>query len=84
MLYQLNYRRKTGRADRIRTCDPLLPKQMRYQAALQPDLIPGRALVGLTLESIAKYRGEPPRGQITRFRGAPAQCAAPAVQRRGG
>ncbi len=37
MLYQLNYRRKYGRADRIRTCDPLLPKQMRYQAALQPD-----------------------------------------------
>lgn len=37
MLYQLNYRRKVGRADRIRTCDPLLPKQMRYQAALRPD-----------------------------------------------
>ena len=26
-----------GRGDRIRTCDPLLPKQMRYQAALLPD-----------------------------------------------
>ena len=25
-----------GRGDRIRTCDPLLPKQMRYQAALLP------------------------------------------------
>ena len=37
MLYQLNYRRKPGRAGRIRTDDPLLPKQMRYQAALQPD-----------------------------------------------
>ncbi len=24
-------------AERIRTCDPLLPKQMRYQAALLPD-----------------------------------------------
>ena len=23
-----------GRSDRIRTCDPLLPKQMRYQTAL--------------------------------------------------
>ena len=26
-----------GRGGRIRTCDPLLPKQMRYQAALRPD-----------------------------------------------
>ena len=25
-----------GRGDRIRTCDPLLPKQMRYQTALLP------------------------------------------------
>ena len=38
MLYQLNYRRGTGRADRIRTCDPLLPKQVRYQTAPRPDL----------------------------------------------
>ena len=26
-----------GRGDMIRTCDPLLPKQMRYQTALRPD-----------------------------------------------
>ena len=26
-----------GRGDRIRTYDPLLPKQMRYQAAPRPD-----------------------------------------------
>ena len=25
-----------GRGDRIRTCDPLVPNQMRYQAALHP------------------------------------------------
>jgi hypothetical protein len=25
-----------GRGDRIRTCDPLVPNQMRYQAALLP------------------------------------------------
>ena len=30
-------RDEDGRGDRIRTCDPLLPKQMRYQAALLPD-----------------------------------------------
>ena len=28
---------KNGRGDRIRTCDPLLPKQMRYQTAPLPD-----------------------------------------------
>lgn len=30
-----------GRGDMIRTCDPLLPKQMLYQAELRPDrLVP--------------------------------------------
>ena len=29
-----------GRGSRIRTCDPLLPKQMRYQTAPCPALIP--------------------------------------------
>ena len=28
---------RNGRGDRIRTCDPLFPKQMRYQAAPLPD-----------------------------------------------
>ena len=30
--------RRNGRGDRIRTCDPLVPNQMRYQAALLPDM----------------------------------------------
>jgi hypothetical protein len=30
--------RRSGRGDRIRTCDPLVPNQMRYQAALLPDM----------------------------------------------
>ena len=30
-----------GRGDRIRTCDPLLPKQMRYQAAPLPAFAEG-------------------------------------------
>ena len=34
---QLSYRRNNGRSSRIRTCDPLVPNQMRYQAALRPD-----------------------------------------------
>ena len=29
--------RKYGRCERIRTFDPLVPNQMRYQAALRPD-----------------------------------------------
>ncbi len=37
MLYQLNYGRTYGRAGRIRTGGPLLPKQVRYQAAPRPD-----------------------------------------------
>jgi hypothetical protein len=30
---------ESGRGGGIRTPDPLLPKQMRYQAALRPDLM---------------------------------------------
>jgi len=39
---QLSYgqrsREMNGRGERIRTFDPLVPNQMRYQAALRPDL----------------------------------------------
>ena len=31
-------KKKNGRDDRIRTCDILLPKQARYQAAPHPDV----------------------------------------------
>jgi hypothetical protein len=38
---QLSYgqrsRERSGRGERIRTFDPLVPNQMRYQAALRPD-----------------------------------------------
>ena len=30
---------ESGRGDRIRTCDILLPKQARYQTALRPDSV---------------------------------------------
>ncbi len=30
--------REIGRSERIRTSDPLLPKQVRYQTALRPEL----------------------------------------------
>ena len=32
-----SFRIKVGRGDRIRTYDPLVPNQMRYQTALLPD-----------------------------------------------
>ena len=42
--------RINGRGDRIRTCDPLLPKQMRYQAALLPAF--AKASSGQTRQSM--------------------------------
>ena len=36
--------KKNGRGREIRTPDPLLPKQLRYQAALCPDLFTGRII----------------------------------------
>lgn len=30
---------RVGRGSKIRTCDPLVPNQMRYQAALCPDVV---------------------------------------------
>ena len=33
----IELRARYGRGDTIRTCDPLLPKQMRYQTALHPE-----------------------------------------------
>jgi hypothetical protein len=32
------FRSRNGRGERIRTSDPLLPKQVRYQTALRPEL----------------------------------------------
>jgi hypothetical protein len=32
-----NYLKGIGRGERIRTSDPLRPRQVRYQAALRPD-----------------------------------------------
>ncbi len=34
-----------GRGGEIRTPDPLLPKQLRYQAALHPDTVYSRAML---------------------------------------
>src|SRR6188508_3004431 len=41
-----------GRGDWIRTSDPLRPRQVRYQAALRPDLNSPRILRDRELESV--------------------------------
>ena len=67
---QLSYRRSchmaivkkvNGRGEVIRTPDPLLPKQMRYQAALRPELfkhLPQEA------ESAANFRNRAALRQV--------------------
>src|SRR5262245_8842547 len=44
-------RRGPGRGEWIRTTDPLLPKQMRYQAALRPE-VPRRSAYLTTLRDL--------------------------------
>ncbi len=41
---------RRGRGGKIRTCDPLFPKQMRYQAALRPDTPRGAHLGHLAVD----------------------------------
>ena len=36
-LHELFFVLRAGRGDRIRTCDPPLPKRVLYQAELRPD-----------------------------------------------
>jgi hypothetical protein len=46
-----------GRGDKIRTCDPLHPMQVRYQAAPRPDREPMIAQLGLSLPRIVSGAG---------------------------
>ena len=49
-----------GRGEWIRTTDPLLPKQMRYQAALRPadeDSIPAGCRIGSVMRSARRRTG---------------------------
>ena len=47
-----------GRGGQIRTDDPLLPKQMRYQAALRPDSLQSYLTANFRLVRYA-HKGEP-------------------------
>jgi hypothetical protein len=57
-----------GRGDRIRTYDPLVPNQMRYQAALHPD-IGNPAFVG-SPKLWKRWRGDMPRALARSVLGA--------------
>ena len=54
---------KSGRGDWIRTSDPLRPRQVRYQAALRPDilLVIVRKLFSLKEFSTVRRWGRVPR-----------------------
>ena len=49
--FSLMRRSPNGRDDRIWTCDPLVPSEVRYQAALHPEMAPSSGLEPKTLES---------------------------------
>ena len=49
---------KSGRGDWIRTSDPLRPRQVRYQAALRPD-IPNDYAILWTISTIIALRYSP-------------------------
>ncbi len=72
MLYPTELRTETGqkdngRGERIRTFDPLVPNQMRYQAALRPDwAIFYRAKGGLSPTVLAKASNSSRRGNRAR------------------
>ena len=49
---------KDGRVDRIRTCDPLHPMQVRYQTALQPERYWGSSREKELIGNGGVYRGK--------------------------
>ena len=59
-----------GRGGRIRTADPLLPKQMRYQTALRPDRTEHGVFYRLLADTarILRFRKTEQCGNIREFR----------------
>ena len=57
---------KIGRRERIRTSDPLVPNQLRYQAALLADVLLFEFLVQFILKVVVRGGGlEPPHPKDT-------------------
>ena len=44
-----------GRDDRIRTCDPLIPNQVHYQAVLHPEMARRAGIEPATFWFVVKY-----------------------------
>ena len=57
-----------GRGERIRTSDPLRPRQVRYQAALRPDCVERTATRGHKNLNTGKWRGLAGSGSRSRDR----------------
>ena len=80
-------RRALGRGDRIRTCDPLLPKQMRYRTAPLPDPTARPASLGARKQGDNGGRDRPPlakpgAGRRCRNTSAPQPLRGPGAGRR--
>ncbi len=64
---QIESRSKNGRSDRIRTYDPLVPNEVRYQTALHSDIVlaapslvgtpPSLSAVGAVTQAVNSCRG---------------------------
>ncbi len=70
---------RNGRGERIRTSDPLLPKQVRYQAALRPEFRAARAGIRLTSQAAHTRvtRAQPHRHRLLKFSRKARRCAFP-------
>ena len=55
--FSFNFMGIFGRSERIRTSDPLLPKQVRYQAALHSDLAGGIVRAWLFCKRVIQVAG---------------------------
>ncbi len=72
---------RNGRGSKIRTCDPLVPNQMRYQAALCPDCKDFEEVVGAARFELATLWSQ--TRCATRLRYAPCnfqRCSAPFLE----
>src|SRR5687768_8802487 len=72
---RMGWKNEIGRGERIRTSDPLLPKQVRYQAALHPDSTDRRIL------ACTRCRGQLFQSILGRLfaRGSPVLPATPCL-----
>lgn len=73
-----SYHTNLGRSERIRTSDPLLPKQVRYQAALRSDRGGGGSVSAGGMQGLMRWKSgfQPAPGSSWLRRGFPAESRA--------